>query len=97
MTDEDWSSRSARTLGMFLSGRGIRTRGPRGERIVDDSFLVVLHPGDDVTSFRLPGAPWADGYVVELDTADPDAAPADVTAEESVKLAPRSLMLLRTT
>src|SRR3954447_3438019 len=32
MSDNDWSSSSARTLGMFLSGEGIRTRGPRGER-----------------------------------------------------------------
>ena len=95
MNDDDWSSRSARTLGMFVSGNGIRTRGPRGERITDDSFLLLLHPGHEDAEFRLPGPPWATGYVVELDTADPDAFPMDVKADELLSLTPRSLVLLR--
>src|SRR3954467_9118890 len=95
MNDADWTSSSAQTLGMYLNGRGIRTRGPRGERITDDSFLLLLHSGDEPCKFQLPGQPWASGYVVELDTAgSPDiegialhAAPIELTA--------RSLVLLR--
>src|SRR3954469_7126891 len=95
MNDADWKSSSAQTLGMYLNGRGIRTRGPRGERITDDSFLLLLHSGDEPCKFQLPGQPWASGYVVELDTAgSPDiegialhAAPIELTA--------RSLVLLR--
>ena len=53
---------------MYLDGRGIRGRGPRGERVVDDSFLLVLHTGAADVRFRLPGAPYARSYDVVLDT-----------------------------
>ena len=43
---------AAPTLGMYLDGCGMRTRGPRGEQVVDDSFLVVLHAGADAARLR---------------------------------------------
>jgi isoamylase len=96
MNDGDWASASARTLGMFLSGEGIRTRGPRGERIVDDSFLALLHAGEARQDFCVPGSPWSTAYIVELDTADPEApAGRVVRGGETLSLVPRSLVLLR--
>jgi isoamylase len=96
MNDEHWSSRSARTLGMYLSGEGIRSRGARGERITDDSFLLLLHAGARPCDFALPGAPWASGYVVELDTAAPDAdAQGSYDAGGRLALDARSFVLLR--
>ena len=80
---------------MYLSGQGIRTRGPRGERIVDESFLLILHAGDDDTTFRLPGPPWAESYVAELDTAAPDERLRDLKAGEDLALIARSAALLR--
>jgi glycogen operon protein len=95
--DDDWGSPSVRTVGMYLSGRGIRTRGPRGERIVDDSFLLLLHAGDDEAQVRLPGPPWASSYTVELDTAQPQLAPGGhVGADATLAMPPRSAVLLRT-
>ena len=96
MDSSDWASTSARTLGMYLSGQGIRTRGPRGERIVDESFLLVLHAGAEDTTFRLPGPPWAESYVTELDTATPDNHQArDLKAGDDLPLVARSAVLLR--
>src|SRR3954467_2069065 len=96
MNDADWSSSSAQTLGMYLNGRGIRTRGPRGERITDDSFLLLLHSGDEPCKFQLPGQPWASGYVVELDTAGPPTVEGiALHAPAPVELTARSLVLLR--
>jgi glycogen operon protein len=96
MNDDDWSSPTARTLGMYLSGRGIRTRGPRGERIVDDSFLLLLHAGAQDQIFVLPGAPWGDRYVVEIDTSHPDVATRErVPAGLELPMAARSAVLLR--
>jgi glycogen operon protein len=81
---------------MYLSGQGIRTRGPRGERITDDSFLLVLHGGAQDEAFTLPGVPWATGYVIELDTAQPQVSPGGhVDTSATVPLTPRSALLLR--
>jgi glycogen operon protein len=98
MNDADWSSTSARTIGMYLSGLGIRTRGPRGEHIVDESFFLLLHAGPEDCEVRLPGPPWASGYVTELDTARPDLVPGDtVKAEATLTRAARSALVLRAT
>ncbi|MDP8932417.1 MAG: glycogen debranching protein GlgX, partial [Actinomycetota bacterium] len=55
MRDEDWEVGSAKSLGVFLNGRGIPTPGPRGERIVDDDFYVVFNASDQPLDFTLPG------------------------------------------
>jgi glycogen operon protein len=95
MNDADWASTTARTLGMYLSGNGIRSRGPRGERITDESFLLLLHAGAEDVGFRLPGPPWAEGYAVVLNTATPDATARDLKAGDDLNLVTRSLVLLQ--
>jgi glycogen operon protein len=101
MSDAHWFSPAARTLGMYLAGDSIRHRGPRGERIVDDSFLFLLHGGRDPVAFRLPSARWGREYELVVDTAD-ESTPADGgTAAVSyppgaeVKLVAHSAALLR--
>ena len=98
MTDADWFA-PAGVLGVYLSGQDIRGRGPHGERITDDSFLLVLHAGADELEFTLPGDPWARWYQIVVDTtldADPGARDDDVLgAGTPIVLAPRSLLLLR--
>jgi len=69
LTDQEWFDPHQKTLGMYLNGQGIKTRDPRGEAIVDDSFLVLLHMGADDVDVMLPPAPWAESYDVVVDTA----------------------------
>jgi len=102
MTTQDWGDSPVRALGMFLNGDEIREPGPRGEHIVDDSFLVLLN-GPAGGRFRLPEARWARALEIVLYTADPDPdAGADgvreggtVAAAEELYLEPRSLVVLR--
>jgi glycogen operon protein len=81
---------------VFLNGEAISEPGPRGEQIVDDSFLLLFHAGHEDIAFTVPaewlGAAW--GYV--LDTANADAAELEpVGPGEAVKLVPRSVVILR--
>ncbi|MDI2128267.1 glycogen debranching protein GlgX [Yinghuangia seranimata] len=98
MTERDWFSPTA-TLGMYVSGLDIRQRGPRGERIVDDSFLLILHASSQPMRFVLPGEPWAHSYEIVLDTAldtDPMARFNEpVPGGTALTLTGRSAMLLR--
>ena len=99
LTDAEWFDPAQCTLGMYLDGQGIRVRGPRGERVVDDSFLLVLHTGAADLAFRLPAAPYASSYDVVLDTCDerPGAGPPrqGVPAGTDLPLVGRSAVLLR--
>ncbi|MFU0243662.1 glycogen debranching enzyme GlgX, partial [Streptomyces scabiei] len=67
MTERDWYAPAA-TLGMYLSGRDIPGRDEHGDPITDDSFLAVLHAGEEPAGVVLPGAPWAERYEVVADT-----------------------------
>jgi glycogen operon protein len=74
-TNKDWFS-NQRTLGMYLDGRRLRHRDRRGEPIVDESFLLLLHSGGEDISFYLPGAPWAHRYQPVIDTSCAGGHPA---------------------
>ncbi|WP_326618373.1 glycogen debranching protein GlgX [Streptomyces decoyicus] len=97
MAEQDWYTPGA-TLGMYLSGNDISQRDARGIRIVDDSFLAVLHAAAHPRPFTLPGPPWARAYELLVDTAreeQPGAAEPPYAAGSTVTLAGRSVVLFR--
>jgi isoamylase len=73
MTDEQWNAHVVDALGLRLAGDAIDERGPRGERIVDDTLLLLMNAGADEVDFRLPSAPL--GWQRILDTRS--SAPPD--------------------
>jgi glycogen operon protein len=97
MTENEWHDESLRTLGMFLSGDGIRSRGPHGEPIIGESFLLVVHSGADPIDVTLPEDEWAQTYDVALDTAGIQPPQARHKAGDTVTMLARSCLLLRAT
>jgi isoamylase len=68
MTDDDWRAGFARSLSVWLNGDAIPSRDQRGDRILDDDFLVLFNAGDETLTFTIPPSV-AGGWVIELDTA----------------------------
>jgi isoamylase len=99
MTDQDWWRGTVCTIGMFVDGATIRARGTRGERLLDASYLTVLHAGENEVTFVLPAKPWASRYDVVLDTARESGVPGATrthrAAGAGLRLTPYSLVLLR--
>lgn len=54
MTEEQWHDGMAKAIAIFLNGEEIVTRGAKGERITDDSFLLLLNAHDEPMEFMLP-------------------------------------------
>jgi isoamylase len=96
-TDDDWFDSGLRSIGMYLDGRGLRHRDRRGQLIIDDSFLLLLHAGDQGVRWTLPGAPWAHQYEPVLDTSRPSGVPGSrtVLGEAATRVGARSVVLLR--
>jgi glycogen operon protein len=94
---EDWFDTGLRSIGMYLDGRGLRHRSPRGETIVDDSFLLLLHSGDQDQVFTVPGAPWASSYeqVVDTTAVGGVASGSPVQGGADLPMRARSVLLLR--
>jgi isoamylase len=93
MTKTDWEDGGARLLGMFLNGEEIATPGQHGERIVDDSFVLLLNAGHEDVDFTLPPERFGAEWQCEL-RSDGEMG-ATYAAADAVPLPSRSLVLLR--
>jgi isoamylase len=71
MTDAQWRAHGVRAIGLRLAGDAIDERGPRGERVVDDTLLLLLNAGDEAVEFRLPTTVH-DGWLLAFDTRSPE-------------------------
>ena len=61
MTEEAWNNEEARSLMIFLNGEAIREPDSRGQRIVDDSFLLLFNADPEPCTFQIPeghGSGW---------------------------------------
>ena len=54
MSDDDWGNQEMRCLGLRLAGDAIEAVDARGNRIVDDTLLLLLNAYHETISFVLP-------------------------------------------
>ncbi|MBS3941631.1 MAG: glycogen debranching protein GlgX [Actinobacteria bacterium] len=98
MDDQDWDASYAKSLQVFLNGNGIASPDPRGQHVVDDSFLILFNAGDETIEFTLPPEAWGAEWRVVVDTAV-DALPASgelvVPAAGTRKVVDRGIVVLR--
>ncbi len=94
MGDEHWRNGYARSLAVFLNGDAIPEPDPRGQRVVDDSFLLLLNGHDEKMSFTLPSAEYGQTWKVVFDTAENLTQGAGFPANEEVTCSSRSIVVL---
>jgi glycogen operon protein len=96
MTEEDWEAGFGKSVAVFLNGDGISDRNQRGERVTDDSFIMIFNAHDGSIDFTLPAPEYGAKWEVVLDTATPQLAePAPAAAQSVVTVEARSLAVLR--
>ncbi|TMD12685.1 MAG: glycogen debranching protein GlgX [Chloroflexi bacterium] len=97
MSEEDWAAGFARSMMVFLNGEAIPSNEVQGERVVDDSFLVLFNAHHGRLPFTLAGGDWGRLWAKVLDTATPLLGLTDerLEAGQQVELTARSLMVLR--
>ena len=103
MSDEDWHAGFAKSLGVFLNGRGIATANERGEPVRDDSFYVMFNAHHEPLDFTLPEEKWGRKWAVLLNTAEEcdqlseDTLDGNLGPGGEVQVQPWSLVLLKRT
>jgi isoamylase len=96
MTAEDWDAGFAKSLAVFLNGLAIMEPDPRGERVTDDSFLLLFNAHHEPIPFTLPSAEFGETWESVLDTAMPVFADRSwIKAGAETVIEPRSLVVLR--
>ena len=96
MTQEQWNDDFAKTIGVFLNGEEIPSPGPRGERIDDDSFLLLFNGHSEMMEFTIPTGDWGEAWEVVIDTRDHQGTtPHTHRAGEKVEVIEHSIVVLR--
>jgi isoamylase len=97
MTDADWKTGFALSLGVFLNGQAIPNRNRLGQRIVDDSFYILFNAFHEKIEFRLPKGKWGGEWRKIFDTTDsvPEEDLELCCAGEIVEVEARSIVMLQ--
>jgi isoamylase len=94
MTRRDWQWTEAHRLGVFLNGDAIDELTPDGERIEDDSFVLLFNAFHEPVVFTLPPPRFGRRWTSELSTADGEVGEV-FPARGLVPLEGRSTVVLR--
>jgi isoamylase len=71
MSEEQWRDGFARSLAVFLSGRGLDERDERGRTIVDTDFVVLVNAHYETVEFKFPAQPEDARWELRMDTTNP--------------------------
>ena len=98
MNDEDWNNSETRCFGLRLAGDAIEELDARGNRIVDDTLLILLNAYHEAIPFTLPAHRRKVRWEVVMDTNDSQfgkTAHRAMRGGDTYDLKARSLALLR--
>ena len=95
MTPDDWHS-GIKSVAVFLNGEAIPEPDARGERIVDDSFLLCFNAHAYPVEFVIPEGPYAEQWTVAIDTVNPpDGGGFKVAAGTTLAIPGHSILVLQ--
>ena len=70
MTVDAWRAEQPRGFACYLNGSAITEPGSQGERIVDDSLLLMLNGDPEPIDFTFPAGEWPAHWSQVIDTAE---------------------------
>ncbi|HEX9272608.1 MAG TPA: glycogen debranching protein GlgX [Candidatus Binatia bacterium] len=97
MTDDDWNNGFARCLGLRLAGDAIEEVDARGNRILDDTLLILLNAHHEPVNFVLPAHRRKLRWQVAFDTKEENIRRRQrlIRGGNEYPLEARSMVLLR--
>jgi isoamylase len=95
-TDDHWKKDFAKSLGVFLNGKGIHTPDYNGKQIVDDSFYVIFNAHHEDIEYKLPPGKYGKRWNQILNTTKNEIRrEVEYEAGGTIKVAARSVALLQ--
>lgn len=96
MTDKEWNTGYARSLGLQMAGLLEDERDDRGVSIQDDDFLLLLNAHHEGITFTLPKLPDNANWVASLDTGHASGLASNgiFKPSDEYEVGPRSMVVL---
>jgi isoamylase len=70
IAEDHWESDLAKSMGVYLNGKGIRCENEMGVRVTDDSFYLIFNAHDQPLEYVLPSERCSRGWHKVIDTSD---------------------------
>ena len=70
MQDHNWDEDFAKSLAVFLNGRGIKSRDNKGRKIIDDNFYIIFNAHYAGLDYKLPPAKYGIEWHEIINTSD---------------------------
>jgi len=91
MEEKNWKGKNAKSLGIFLHGKGIRHRNEIGEEKTDYSFFLIFNASHRGKTFHLPPSKYAARWHRILDTTKSKRIEGEsYKASQQIKITSRS-------
>jgi glycogen operon protein len=96
-TDVEWEEGFSKSIIVFLNGDKIPSPGPQGQKISDDSFLMLFNAHWELLEFVLPHNLQHEHWKLVIDTKEPRFITTEkiFTREHKVPVIGRSLVILQ--
>lgn len=98
MSDEHWNTSFAKSLSIYLSGDDLNSFTERGEKVLDDTFFLMINSSEYSVMFTLPEKNWGKLWYKILDSAEcflsPNEKALRLYPQENIEVKGRSIMLL---
>ena len=96
MTDEDWGASFAKSVAVFLNGQGIPGHDARGQRVIDDSFVLCFNAHHESLEFLLPPSEFGERWRVVVYTGAEEKRPSeDVDAAAKLTVEAHTAVVLQ--
>jgi len=97
MQEENWNHDFAKSLGVYLNGKGLRTVDEDGHPIHDDTFYLIFNAHYEPLDFNLPIDRYGGGWSRVIDTSGNEVSDEGLPLEDanSLRAEGRSLIVLR--
>jgi len=99
MQEQNWDDGFGKSIVVFLNGDAIADRDARGERVVDDSFLMAFNAHHEDIEMTLPGEDYGPGWGLVVDSCAGivDSTPMGdvIAAGATTNLPARSIVVLQ--
>jgi isoamylase len=96
MSDEQWDTEWSHALQVRYGGEVLDEYDDDGNRVTDDTLLLMLNAASEEVTFTIPDRPENGAWETLIDTNEPDMAPRGrLSAGDTVTLIGRSLSFFR--
>lgn len=97
MSEDAWKQDFAKSLGVYLNGRALRSVGKKGEPIIDDNFYIIFNAAHHGLFYKLPhekfGHTWI--KIIDTHTGQVDEPSGIYRTDDTIEVSERSIVVLK--